>query len=298
MIDPEPIAPEDYPQSDEQVDENDLDQDDGRRLANDGGVVDRQRYCVVRQDGERDQPQPAERFLTGIEPDQTEGHDQGQQEDQSLQESAAQQVVLVVPVKLHLAGDRLCGAQHWRLVHPAGVGAQKPRRAVHPHANRNRNDAAADTLRQWKPSRLGIVGGDVTFPEGAKFPDQFAVYEDLVRIIRIVRHLQRQRLSGPRYINPQPIPRIPRVPGISHRSPSWSVPARTLRRSQVHRSPSRIVEIRLGPCHVVAGMEFPGTVQVCVRAPEFDPADGRRGHTGLLSHGALGRRKADPHRNQ
>ena len=148
--------------------------------------------------------------------------------------------------------------------------------------------------------------------ETAELSNHPAIHEDLVNIIDILRHLDRQRaffslLRVVLNVHPQSIPRIAGVAGKSARRPSRHKAAvagdrviRSGRRRQVHRAPCRVVEVRGRPFRVVANTKFPGSVQRDRRLSQCDLRDRRRRRrrSGIACGGAGRTLRIDWQHNQ
>lgn len=133
-----------------------------------------------------------------------------------------------------------------------------------PHANRNGGRTAAHIGGQRKGARLIEVYGDAMRREFAELPNERAVHVHLIGIAEAAWHLQRQRCSVVLDIHSQPVPGVTGVALVALPRPAGNKAAGSEIRiaragflGQVYRAPCRVVEVRLRPGHVVAGVEFP-----------------------------------------
>ena len=121
-------------------------------------------------------------------------------------------------------------AQHRRSMHSAGVRIVEWCGGGHPHADGDRHGAIAQIRRKREGPRLGHVQRVPLWFEAAELPNHAAIYEHLVNVIDIFRHLKSQlavlaTLHIVLNVDPQSIPRITGVARKSARGPSRHKPA-------------------------------------------------------------------------
>ncbi len=139
------------------------------------------------------QSQPKVRLSRRSSPEQGQSHQQRHDQDQHFQETAADDMGIIVPVQSNLRCNSRGIAQHWWLMKTSGIRTVEGG-GTRPSIRGPQSTRCHREIRFRQPESCGktAVCGHMMVRELAELPESLAVDEHLISVIEGIRHLQRE----------------------------------------------------------------------------------------------------------